>query len=128
MIRRDLVCIVCPNGCALHVEEEAEGHLVVTGQRCPKGKNFALEECTEPMRSLSSTVKTIFPEVPVLPVRVSREVPKRALFDVMREINQVVLTERLGQGEAVIHDVCHLGVDVIITSNRLKGVHQHEAV
>ena len=42
------------------------------------------------------------------------------IFDVMREINQVVITGPVSRGDAVILDVLGLGVDVIVTSNMLK--------
>ena len=58
--------------------------------------------------------------MPVLPVRVSGEIPKEKIFDAMREINQVVITGSVSRGDAVILDVLGLGGDVIVTSNMLK--------
>ena len=57
---------------------------------------------------------------PVVPVRVSRDIPKARIFDVMREINKITVKERLGRGDAVITDVLGLGADVIITGDMLK--------
>ena len=87
---------------------------------CPRGKAFAISEMTEPKRTICSTVKTVFPGCPVLPVRVSDDIPKDRIFDVMREINAVVLTERIGRGDVIIENVLGLGVDVISTSDLLK--------
>ena len=72
------------------------------------------------MRTICSTVRTVFPEYPVVPVRVSRDIPKARIFDVMREINKITVKERLGRGDAVITDVLGLGADVIITGDMLK--------
>ena len=55
---KQLVCIVCPNGCRLTVTEEGQG-IHVTGNRCPRGIDFATTELTHPMRTISSTVKTV---------------------------------------------------------------------
>lgn len=117
---REMTCIVCPNGCRLTVEEGG-GHIKVSGNRCRRGETFAVTELTRPMRTICSTVKTVFPETPVVPVRVSTEIPKEKIFDVMKEINRVTVTERLLAGDVVIHDVLGLGADIIITSNVLKG-------
>ncbi len=114
-----LVCIGCPRGCCLTVEER-NGELSVTGNSCPRGREFAVSEMTEPKRTICSTVRTVFPDVPVLPVRVSDDIPKDRIFDVMREINALTLTERIGRGEPVIKNVLGLGVDVISTSDLLK--------
>ena len=116
---KQLVCIGCPRGCRLTVEENS-GEFIVTGNTCPRGKAFAISEMTEPKRTICSTVKTVFLGCPVLPVRVSDDIPKDRIFDVMREINAVVLTERIGRGDVIIENVLGLGVDVISTSDLLK--------
>ena len=120
-MERELVCIVCPNGCHMTIND-ADGEITVSGNRCKRGESFAREELTCPMRTISSTVRTAFAEVPVLPVRVSKEIPKSAIFDVMREINSVYLTEPVGRGEVIIPNVLSLGTDVIAASNILKEV------
>ena len=116
---KEFNCIVCPRGCLLHVEEN-DGGFTVTGNTCPRGEKFAIREMADPQRTICSTVKTVFPETPVLPVRVSEDIPKGRIFDVMAEINKVMLTERIGRGDVVIANVLGLGVDVISTSDALK--------
>ena len=118
---KQLVCIGCPRGCRLTIDEK-DGEYIVTGNTCPRGKEFAISEMTAPKRTICSTVKTVFPDVPVLPVRVSGDIPKEKIFDVMREINAVTLKERIGRGDAVIKNVLGLGVDVIATSDLLKQI------
>lgn len=122
---REMTCIVCPNGCRLQVEENGE-EIIVSGNQCRRGKDFAITELTHPMRTICSTVATNFPETPVVPVRVSAEIPKERIFDVMKEINKVKVMERLGTGDVVIPDVLGLGVDVIITSDKLKENENYE--
>ena len=111
----------CPRGCRLTIDEK-DGEYIVTGNTCPRGKEFAISEMTAPKRTICSTVKTVFSDVPVLPVRVSDDIPREKIFDVMREINAVTLKERIGRGDAVIKNVLGLGVDVIATSDLLKQI------
>ena len=118
---KQLVCIGCPRGCRLTIDEK-DGEYIVTGNTCPRGKEFAISEMTAPKRTIYSTVKTVFSDVPVLPVRVSDDIPREKIFDVMREINAVTLKERIGRGDAVIKNVLGLGVDVIATSDLLKQI------
>lgn len=118
---KQLVCIGCPRGCRLTIDEK-DGEYIVTGNTCPRGKEFAISEMTAPKRTICSTVKTAFPDVPVLPVRVSDDIHREKIFDVMREINAVTLKERIGRGDAVIKNVLGLGVDVIATSDLLKQI------
>lgn len=112
-----LTCIVCPNGCELEVNEKT---LEVNGNKCSRGKEFAINELSNPMRTICSSVKTVFKEAPVVSVRVSKDIPKDKIFDVMKEINKVVVDKRLGIGDVVIANVLNLNVDVVVTSNILK--------
>ena len=116
---KEFNCIGCPRGCLLRVEEK-NGEFTVTGNSCDNGRKFAISEMTEPKRTICSTVRTVFADAPVLPVKVSVDIPKDRIFDVMREINSVVLTQRISGGDAVIENVLGLGVDVISTSNVLN--------
>lgn len=115
---KEFNCIGCPRGCLLHVEE-VNGEFVVTGNTCIRGHDFAISEMTCPKRTICSSVKTIFADVPVLPVRVSTDIPKDRIFDVMAEINKIMLTERVVRGDVIIPDVLGLGADVISTSDVL---------
>lgn len=117
---KEMTCIVCPNGCRLQIDDGG-AEILVSGNQCKRGAAFAVTELTHPMRTICSTVSTCFAETPVVPVRVSAEIPKERIFDVMAEINKVKVTDRVGTGDPVIKDVLGLGVDVIVTSDILKG-------
>lgn len=118
---KELVCIVCPNGCNLTVERD-DNNWIVSGNKCKRGEAFAINELTNPMRTICTTVKTNFKNVPVLPVRVSGEIPKDMIFKVMEEINKVIIMSPIGRGDVIIRDVLGLKVDVIATSNILKDI------
>ena len=115
----ELTCIVCPRGCTLRIEER-DGRFTVTGNACKRGEQFATAEMTCPTRTLCTTVRTVFPEVPVISVRTSAEIPKDKIFDVMRDINRARVTRPMKRGEAVLPNVLGLGVDIIITSGLLE--------
>ena len=116
---KEFVCIVCPNGCTLHVDENSHE---VTGHKCKRGIEFGVNEVTNPMRTICTTVKTIFAEAPVLPVRVSNDIPKSKIFEVMAEVNKIVVDKKISRGDVVISNVLGLGVDIISTSDLLKEV------
>ena len=91
-MKREFTCIVCPNGCRLHTEVENGAVTSVTGNRCPKGRDFAEKECTAPTRSLCTTVKTLGGGAPVLPY--TQTVPVYC--------GDVLIPDLLGTGCAVI--------------------------
>ncbi len=116
----ELVCIVCPKGCTMCIEKTEDGEYKVSGNTCKRGAQFAISEMTEPKRTICTTVRTVFSQAPVLPVRVSAEIPKDKIFEVMREINSVILQEPVSRGEVVLKNVLNLGVDIIATSDLLR--------
>lgn len=116
---KELVCIVCPRSCRMTITSEG-AELVVTGNTCKRGKEFAINEMTDPRRTVCTTVRTSFPSVPVLPVRVSGAIPKNKVFDLMHEVNRITVSKRIGREEVVVPNILDLGVDLIATSNILK--------
>lgn len=117
MAPNEMVCITCPQGCVLTVDKDADGTITITGNKCPRGEQFAINELTDPKRTICSTVATVFPEAPVLPVRVSTDIPKDKILDVMREIDRVLVTKPLRRGDVIIENVLGTGADVLATSD-----------
>ena len=108
---KKLICISCPRGCHLEVDE----NLNVTGNTCPRGKTYGIAEVTNPTRMISSTVKIIDGEIIRLPVATASPIPKGKIFDVMNEINKVSVKAPIKCGDVVIKNVLGLGVDIIAT-------------
>lgn len=116
---KTMVCIVCPNGCRMEINGEGE-NITVEGAKCAKGKTYAITEMTAPKRSVTTTVKTIFDEARVLPVRTNGDIPKEKIFDLMKLINTFVLDKRVDRGDVILSDVLGTGIDIIATSGMLK--------
>lgn len=114
-----IVCITCPKGCTMTVTCDGDA-IKVSGNACKRGEKFAQDELTNPMRTICSTVRTAFPEAPVLPCRVSSDIPKGEIMNVMQEINKAVVSEKLHRGDVIIQNVLGLGADVIATSDLLS--------
>ena len=53
------------------------------GKQVQKGITFAIEEVHSPKRSLTTTVRTVFENFPVAPVRTNGEIPKEKIPAVM---------------------------------------------
>ena len=113
---RELTCIVCPRGCALKAELGEGGEVLsVSGNLCPRGKTYAIDECTKPMRVVTSTVRC--ESGAVVSCKTSRSIPKGMIFDVMKEINRTVACDGLKIGDVIIENVLGTGADIVATSN-----------
>lgn len=107
-------CIICPNSCAIEIDENT---LLATGNRCPRGLEYAKQEIIDPHRSVTSTVKTIFSHFPVLPVRTSNSISKTKVMDVMKAINEIVVKSHVKVGDIILSNIADTGVDLIATSD-----------
>ena len=114
---KEFICIVCPNSCHLTIDETTHQ---VTGNKCARGVTFAQNELTHPMRTLTSTVRTSLPGIPVVPVKTSGEVPKPLIFEMMKHINRVVVQDYLPAGSVVIANILDTHVDIITTATLKK--------
>ena len=108
---KEFTCIICPRGCHLKIDDD----LNVTGNTCPRGKKYAIDEVTQPMRNITSTVKIISTIINRLPCKTSGDIPKERMFDVMKEINKACVKAPIKMHDVIIKDVLGLGVDVIAT-------------
>ena len=115
---KEYICIVCPNGCLLHFDEKS---LATAGNKCPRGAEYALGEYTCPKRTVCTTVRTIFPEYPVVSVRTASAIEKKMIPKLMKIIDKTIVRSYLPINSAVIRDVLNTGVDVITTSPMVKG-------
>ena len=116
MKERNLTCIVCPRGCQLTVSFEADGKIAeIKGNACKRGIVYAENECTHPMRTVTSTVKC--ESGGIIAVKTADVVPKETVFLVMKEINKTLAKDGAKIGDVIISNVCGTGVNVVATSN-----------
>ena len=115
---REIVCIVCPNGCRVRCEKKQDD-IVCSGQACKRGEAYAKSEMTRPMRTLTTSVKTIFPDSPVISVRTDGEIEKGKILDAAKLLDEVLVRQRLKIGDVVVKNICDTGVNIICTSDKL---------
>ena len=108
---KEFVCIVCPRGCHLTIDD----NLNVTGNSCPRGKQYAINEVTDPKRIVTSTVAIESKLVARCPVITETEVPKDKMFDVVTALNNIRLKAPIHCHDVVLENVCGLGVNIIAT-------------
>ena len=116
-MKRTFTCIVCPNGCEMEAEYEGTNVISVTGNLCPKGRDYVTQELVDPRRTIASCVIVKGGILPLTSVRTNRAIPKDRIFDMMAEINKVTLAAPVHIGDVVIKNVLGLDSDVIVTKH-----------
>lgn len=120
MTKKELICVICPNGCQLEVDI-SEGEQIevtdVTGNLCDKGPEWARQEIINPMRTISSSVLVEQGDFPMVSVRTDSPIPLKNVFDVMKEIKAARLKAPVKIGDEIIKNVAGLPCNIIATRN-----------
>lgn len=109
----ELICIVCPKGCRLHVDEQNDYR--VTGNSCPRGEAYGKKELIAPTRTVTSTVKIEGASIARVPVKTDREIPKADIFAAMRLLDGVVLQAPVRVGDTVVPNLLGSDANFVVT-------------
>ena len=113
-MERKLTCIICPLGCDLTVQIEDGKVLDIQGHTCPRGKKYAESECTNPQRTVTSTVRCS--DGSLVSVKTDKPIPKEKMAECMAAINSAVATLPVSIGDVIIEDV--FGSNIVATQNK----------
>ncbi len=112
--KRTLTCIVCPRGCTLDIELKGTEVASVLGNLCKRGQKYAEDECTNPMRTVTTTVKTS--DGGVVAVKTEGTIPKEQMLECMGLIANVTAVLPVKIGDIILDNVC--GTRIIATQNK----------
>lgn len=118
MEERNLICINCPMGCPLTVTLNDQGKVIsVTGNTCPRGDAYGRKEVTNPTRIVTSSLPVSGAKtgMSMVSVKTAQDIPKGAIFDVIKDIKNLVVPAPVHIGDVVKADVAGTGVDMIAT-------------
>ena len=107
------LCIGCPLGCRVEVEDRGGEIVEVRGQSCKKGDLFARQEHVDPRRVVTTTVAVQGGVWARLPVKTQGDVPKGVVVDVCRMLHGLTLAAPVTMGQVIVADVLGTGVDVV---------------
>ena len=114
MKNKILTCIGCPLGCTL-TAIPGEAGWEISGYTCKRGLDYAQKELTRPERTVTSTVRVIGGVANVTSVRTASDVPKDAIRDVMKAINQLEVAAPIAIGDVICPDIGGTGVALTAT-------------
>ncbi|WIF93934.1 DUF1667 domain-containing protein [Caminicella sporogenes] len=121
MDKKEMVCIVCPLGCRLTVTKNDDEY-TVDGNKCNRGKEYAVKEMTNPTRVLTTTVRIKDGLLNRIPVKTNKPVPKDKIFECMQIINSIEVQAPIKMGEVIIKDILGTGADVVASRSIIKQV------
>ena len=100
MEQKELVCVNCPKGCRITVELEDGKVQAIRGYSCDKGKQYAAQETTRPMRILTT----------------DKEIPLDQMSEAMDQVRKITVQAPIKVNDVIIADF--LGTDANLVASR----------
>ena len=110
-------CITCPQSCDLVVSEDGAGGLAVTGNKCKRGIDYAVNEHRSPKRMLTTTMPVVNATQRRLPVISSGPVPREKLGDCLGALYRICVHGPVKMGDVIVSDLLGTGVDILAARN-----------
>ncbi|MGE5652874.1 MAG: DUF1667 domain-containing protein [Bacillota bacterium] len=111
----ELTCIICPNGCDLQVAHEDGKVVKVDNALCSKGRDYASEELTNPVRTLTTTVRVVGGELPLVSVRTDGPIPKSQLREAMQIVRALQVQAPVSAGTVLKEHILGTNANLIAT-------------
>ena len=115
MIKK-LTCISCPIGCELSVSLDESGKILkIEGNRCPRGKEYAITEITNPQRILPISVKVEDGELELVSAKTDKPVPKKKMYEIIEYIKKLKVKAPVKRGDLIVEDILGTGANLVAT-------------
>lgn len=111
---RDMTCIICPMGCSLRVTRDGDT-VTVTGNTCKRGENYGKQEMIQPMRTVTTSVRCLGGDRPLVSCKTKTQVPKEKIDDVLALCRKAKVQAPVRVGDVLIADAA--GSEVVATCN-----------
>ena len=104
-MNREFTCIICPRGCTLTASGESNS-MKVTGNACPRGAQYAIQECTNPLRTVTAVLRVANRCDTMVSVKTEQPVPKAGMFEVMTRLHTVQVNAPIHIGDVLLENAC----------------------
>jgi CxxC motif-containing protein len=92
-----------------------DGRIIdIANYTCKKGKEYAIDELTNPTRMVTAVIPVEGRAEP-LSVKTQRFIPKNKIFTCLDAIRAAKISLPVAIGDIIVPNVCETGVDVVAT-------------
>lgn len=112
----EMICIQCPLGCKIKVVLDDDNKVTdITGFTCKSGKEYAIQEITDPHRIITTSIKVIGGKSELVSVKTNKPVPKKLIPAIMDIIKNSSIHAPVELNQVIISNVANSGADIIST-------------
>jgi len=109
----NLICTVCPVACNMTIEGQRKDNYIVSGNKCDKGKSYAIQEIKNPVRIFTSTINITGGSIKRLPIRSKEPVPKNIIREIITPIREIKVKAPIKKGDVIIKNILGSGIDIV---------------
>ena len=107
-------CLVCPLGCDLKIiKDNNNNDYTIKGNKCNRGKDFAIKEVTEPSRIITSRVLLKNGPMSRLPVKSNGIIRESLIEKCMEIIKETGVVAPVEKDQIIIPNILNSGVDIV---------------
>ena len=85
----------------------------VSGNSCPRGKEYGIKELTAPTRMVTTTVAIEGAIHPRLPVKTASPIPKEKIMALMDAVSGIKIQSPVSVGTVIVENILDTGVDIV---------------
>ncbi len=114
---KELICINCPMGCNLTVDDSDKNNIIVTGNNCKRGQIYGINEVLHPKRMITSSVFVIGGRENVVSVKTKEAIDKNLIFDCINVLKTIKVHAPVHIGDVIVSNILNTGIDIVATRN-----------
>lgn len=114
-MKKVIICTVCPNGCEVTAEYTNKEDVVLTGNKCKRGVEYCINECFEPKRTFTSSVKIKGATRKMLPVRTTKPVAKDLLLNLADAVHKIEVDAPVKNQQIICENILGTDADLVAT-------------
>lgn len=115
---KEFICIICPRGCRLKVENNIY-EVTVTGNHCKRGYKYALQEYTNPTRTVTLNIKVEDGESPVVSVKTKEPIAQSKVMPLAILAKKLKVKAPIKEGDVLYQSL--LGAELVATKTVNKA-------
>ena len=114
-MKKEFVCIICPNGCLIKVEYEGTNINNIKGDECPEGKDYVKNEITNPLRVFTGSVLVENGDFSLVSVKTHVPIPKKYIKKIGEITRRIKVDAPIEIGQVVAFNLLNENIDLIAT-------------
>lgn len=111
---KEIRCTECERGCLLRADSDLY-EISVSGNECPRGREHAIREYTNPVREVTFNVRVRGGKAPVVPARTARPIAVAKILPLARLLTKLSASAPIKEGQTLFDSL--LGERIISTSS-----------